>query len=56
MGKVSKNARVSSGKANTGGGKDHVKVFVLEKSPKTGAYTFKEKIVHKDNANDAIKG
>jgi hypothetical protein len=54
MGKVSKNARVTKGKVS-GGGKDMVKIIVTEKSPKTGAYIFKEKIVHKDNVQDALK-
>ena len=33
-----------------GGGKDYVKVVKSVKSEKTGAYTFKEAFVHKDNA------
>ena len=32
------------------GGKDMVKVIKCVKSEKTGAYTFREAIVHKDNA------
>ncbi len=55
MGKVSKNARVGKGKIS-GGGKEMVKVIVTEKSPKTGAYIFKEKIVHKDRVQDVLKG
>lgn len=35
----------------TGGGKDYTKVIRMEKSPKTGAYVFKESIV----ANDQVK-
>tara|TARA_B100000683_G_C12369546_1_gene506541 strand:- start:248 stop:412 length:165 start_codon:yes stop_codon:yes gene_type:complete len=34
------------------GGKDMVKVIKCVKSDKTGAYTFKEAIVHKDNAKE----
>ena len=33
----------------TGSGKNHTKVIKMVKSPKTGAYTFKEEIVHNDN-------
>ena len=58
MGKISKNARVSGGaKAKVaGGGKEMVKVIVTEKSAKTGAYIFKERIVHKDKVQDVLKG
>jgi len=35
----------------TSTGKDYAKVIRMVKSPKTGAYTFKEEIV----ANDAVK-
>ncbi|MFT6843877.1 MAG: hypothetical protein ACJAUV_000044 [Flavobacteriales bacterium] len=31
-----------------GGGKLHTKVIKMVKSPKTGAYAFKEEIVHND--------
>ncbi len=55
MGKVSKNARVGKGKIS-GGGKEMVKIIVTEKSPKTGAYIFKERIVHKDNVQDVLNG
>ncbi|MBC8172272.1 MAG: DUF4295 domain-containing protein [Chitinophagales bacterium] len=56
MGKVSKNARVATKGKISGGGKDMVKVIVTERSPKTGAYIFKEKIVHKDRVQDILKG
>jgi len=46
MGKVSKNSRTDRGLS--GGGKNHVKVVVSEKNPETGAYIYKEKIIHKD--------
>lgn len=35
-----------------GGGKQHTKVIKMVKSPKTGAYSFKEEIVHNDQVND----
>lgn len=56
MGKVSKNARVAVKGKISGGGKEMVKVIVTERSPKTGAYIFKEKIVHKDKVQDVLKG
>lgn len=53
MGKVSKNVRASSGK-KISGGKDMVKVIVSRKSLKTGAYVFKELIVHKDKVKETL--
>ncbi len=53
MAKVSKNARTDRGKFS--GGKNHVKVIIAVKSPKTGAYTFKETVVHKDTVDETIK-
>lgn len=35
-----------------GGGKEHTKVIKMVKSPKTGAYTFKEEIVHNDKVKE----
>ncbi len=53
MGKISKNARVNRGAK--GGGKDHIKIVVSVKDPKTGKYVYKEKIVHKDKLDEALK-
>ena len=39
----------------TGNGKEYSKVIVTVKSPKTGAYSFEEKIVNKDLANEFFK-
>ena len=36
----------------TGGGKNHTKVIKMVKSAKTGAYAFKEEIVHNDKINE----
>ena len=36
----------------TGGGKQFTKVIKMVKSPKTGAYIFKEEMVHNDNVKD----
>jgi hypothetical protein len=36
----------------TGVGKTFTKVIKMVKSPKTGAYTFKEEIVHNDHIKD----
>jgi len=36
----------------TGAGKDFAKVIRMVKSPKTGAYTFKEEIIPNDQVKD----
>ena len=46
--KVSKNAKVAQRAANVGSGKDHVKVVKAVKNEKSGAYSYKETIIHKD--------
>ncbi len=38
----------------TGKGKEYSKVITMVKSPKTGADSFKELIVHNDHVKDAI--
>lgn len=48
MAKVSKNARVAQRAANAGSGRDHVKVIKSVKDPKTGKYTYKTLMIHKD--------
>lgn len=40
----------------TSKGKDFSKVITMVKSPRTGAYSFKEQIVPNDNIKDAISG
>jgi len=40
----------------TSKGKDYLKVITMVKSPRTGAYSFKEQIVPNDNIKDAISG
>ena len=35
-----------------GGGKQHSKVVKMVRSPKTGAYSFKEEIVHNDKVKE----
>lgn len=35
-----------------GGGKEHTKVIKMTKSEKTGAFTFKEEIVHNDKVKE----
>lgn len=39
----------------TGTGKDWAKVIKAVKSPKTGAYTFREEMVPVDQVQDALK-
>ena len=48
MAKVSKNARVAQRAANAGSGRNFVKVVKSIIDPKTGNYTYKEEIIHKD--------
>ena len=50
--KVSKNAKVAQRAANSGSGKDHVRVIKSIKDPKTGAYCFKEAIIHKEKVKE----
>ncbi len=40
----------------TGSGKNHTKVIKMIKSPKTGAYSFKEEMVTNDQVGDFFKG
>jgi hypothetical protein len=37
-----------------GGGKEHTKVIKMVKSPKTGAYVYKEEVVHNDHVKDFL--
>jgi hypothetical protein len=54
MAKVaSKNAKVKDLKASAEA-KNWTKVIKAVRSPKTGAYTFKEQIVHKDKVKDFL--
>lgn len=43
-------------KTQSAGGKMYTKVIKMVKSPKTGAYSFKEEIVHNDSVADFFKG
>ena len=52
---ASKNSKVKDVKAALEA-KNWVKIIKTVRSPKTGAYTFKESIIHKDKANEALKG
>jgi len=49
-------AKKSIATLRTGKGKEFSKVITMTRSPKTGAYTFKEQIVANDNIKDAIAG
>lgn len=50
---ASKNAKVKDVKA-AAEAKNWTKVIKAVRSPKTGAYTFKENIVHKDKIGDFL--
>jgi hypothetical protein len=52
MAKVSKNAKVAKRSANAGSGRDFVKVVKSVKDPKTGKYSYKEVMVHKDKVKE----
>ena len=45
-------AKKSVASLQKGGCKQHTKVIKMIKSPKSGAYTFKEEIVHNDRIKD----
>ena len=51
---ASKNAKVKDLKASAEA-KNWTKVIKAVRIPKTGAYTFKENIIHKDKVNDFLK-
>ena len=54
MAKVaSKNAKIKDAKASAEA-KNWTKVIKAVRSPKTGAYTFKEQIIHKDKVKDLL--
>ncbi len=48
-------AKKSVATLQKGGGKGHTKVIKMEKSPKTGAYSFKEEIVTNEEVKDFFK-
>ena len=50
---ASKNAKTKDAKA-AAEAKNWTKVIKAVRSPKTGAYTFKEQIVHKDKVKDFL--
>ena len=52
MAKVSKNARVAQRAQNAGSGREFVKVIKSIKDPKTGKYTYKEVMIHKEEVKD----
>jgi hypothetical protein len=53
-GKQSKNAKVVKDAAQSAASKAYVRVIVSERSEKTGAYVFREKIVHKDKVKEFL--
>lgn len=55
MAKVSKNSRVGKRAANAGSGRDFIKVVKSVKDPKTGKYSYKEVMVHKDKIDEFMK-
>lgn len=55
MAKVSKNSRVGQRAANAGSGRDYIKVVQSVKDPKTGKYSYKEVMIHKDKIDEFMK-
>ena len=51
-GKTSKNAKTTKDAGASAASKSFVRVIVSERSEKTGAYVYKEKIIHKDKVKD----
>lgn len=47
-------AKKSVASLQKGGGKEFTKVIITKRSPKTGAYTFKETMVHNDSVKEAL--
>lgn len=47
-------AKKSVASLQRGGGKEFTKVILTVKSEKTGAYTFKESMVHNDKVKETI--
>ncbi|MFL2571014.1 MAG: DUF4295 domain-containing protein [Parvicellaceae bacterium] len=45
-------AKKSVASLQKGGGKQHTKVIKMVKSPKSGAYSFKEEIISNQQVND----
>ncbi len=52
MAKVSKNARVAQRAQNAGSGREFVKVIKSIKDHKTGKYSYKEVMIHKEEVKD----
>jgi hypothetical protein len=47
-------AKKSVASLQKGGGKEYTKVIITTKSAKTGAYTFKEAMIHNDKVKDTL--
>lgn len=55
-GKTSKNAKTQKDAAQSAASKAYVRVIVSERSEATGAYVFKEKMIHKDKVKEYLAG
>ncbi len=55
MAKAAKTAIKTKDQKAAADAKNWTKVVRTVRSPKTGSYTFKESIVHKDKVNDFLK-
>lgn len=55
MGKDAKIAKAAKSAEEKAASKAYVKIIKAFKSPKTGAYAFKEAMVHKDNVKNFLE-
>ncbi len=55
-GKTSKNAKTQKDAAQSAASKAYVRVIVSERSEKSGAYVYKERMIHKDKVKEYLAG
>ncbi len=53
-GKTSKNAKTQKDAAASAASKAFVRLIVSERSDKTGAYVYRERIIHKDKVKEFL--
>lgn len=53
-GKTSKNAKTLKDTSQSAASKAFVRLIVSERSEKTGAYVYREKIIHKDKVKEFL--
>ncbi|MEO5673984.1 MAG: DUF4295 family protein [Chitinophagales bacterium] len=53
-GKTSKNAKTQKDASQSAASKAYVRLIVSERSEKTGAYVYRERIIHKDKVKEFL--